>query len=39
MSPLRDRTAQLRLSLYDDDAVVFLNPIKEDVGTFMTIME
>jgi hypothetical protein len=39
LSPLRDRTTRLRLSLYADDAVVFLNPIKEDFDTFMTIME
>jgi hypothetical protein len=39
LTPLRDRTARLRLSLYSDDAVVFLNPIKEDVDTFMNIMK
>jgi hypothetical protein len=38
LTPLRDRTARLRLSLYADDAAVFLNPIKEDVDTFMSIM-
>jgi hypothetical protein len=38
LTPLRDRTTRLRLSLYADDAAVFLNPIKEDVDTFMSIM-
>jgi hypothetical protein len=27
------------MSLYVDDAVVFLNPIKEDVDTFINIMQ
>jgi hypothetical protein len=28
---LRDRMARLHLSMYADDAVVFLNPVKVDV--------
>jgi hypothetical protein len=39
LTPLRDQTARLRLSLYVDDVVVFLNPIKEYVDTLMTIMQ
>jgi hypothetical protein len=31
LSPLRDRTAKLRLSLYADGAVFFINPIKSEV--------
>jgi hypothetical protein len=36
---LRTATQKGLLSLYADDAVVFLNPIKDDVDTFMTIIE
>jgi hypothetical protein len=36
--PLRDRTTRLRLSLYADEAAVFINPIKEEVDTLMEIM-
>jgi hypothetical protein len=39
LSPLRDRMARLRLSLYADDAVVFINPIKADVDLTMSIMQ
>jgi hypothetical protein len=39
ITPLRHRMAQLRLSLYVDDAVVFLKPIKEDVDMLIAIME
>jgi hypothetical protein len=39
LTPLRDRTATLRLSLYADDIVVFLNLIKEDVNTLINIMQ
>jgi hypothetical protein len=38
LSPLRDRTARLRLSLYADDAAVFLNPVREEVDVLMEIM-
>jgi hypothetical protein len=34
LSPLRGREAKLRLSLYADDAMVFLNPVKEEVAFF-----
>jgi hypothetical protein len=39
LSPLRDRMAWLRLSLYADDAAVFVNPIKADVDLTMSIMQ
>jgi hypothetical protein len=39
MSPLRDRMARLRLSLYADDAAVFVNPTKANVDMIMQIME
>jgi hypothetical protein len=39
LSPLRDRTARLWLSLYADDAAVFVNPTKADVDVIMQIME
>jgi uncharacterized protein YheU (UPF0270 family) len=38
LSPLRDRTAQIRLSLYADNAVVFINPIKQEVDLIIDIM-
>jgi hypothetical protein len=38
LSPLRDRTAQIRLSLYADDAGVFINPIKQEVDLIIDIM-
>jgi hypothetical protein len=38
LSPLRDRMARLCLSLYEDDAVVFINPIKADADLTMSIM-
>jgi hypothetical protein len=31
--------ARLRLSLYGDDAAVFINPVKEEVEMLMTIMK
>ena len=40
LSTLRGRHARLRLSLYADDAVVFVNPInKEDVDMVVQIMQ
>jgi hypothetical protein len=36
--PLRDQMARLRLSLYADDVVVFINPVKADVEMVMQIM-
>jgi hypothetical protein len=38
LTPLWGRIARLRLSLYADDAVVFINPVKEDVDVLMEIM-
>jgi hypothetical protein len=39
LSPLQERNAKLRLSLYADDAVIFLNPIQSEVRTLFTILE
>jgi hypothetical protein len=39
ISPLRGRCAKLRLSLYADDAVIFPNPIKNDIQTLFAILE
>jgi hypothetical protein len=39
LSPLRDQMARLRLSLYVDDAAVFVNPVKADVDLIMRIMQ
>jgi hypothetical protein len=38
LTPLHDRTTRLRLSLYADDTVVFINPVREDVDVLMEIM-
>lgn len=38
LSPLRGRHAKLRLSLYADDAALFVNPCKGDVDLTMEIM-
>jgi hypothetical protein len=35
---LRDRAAQVRLSLYADDAALFMNLTKQDVDNTMKIM-
>lgn len=39
LSPLRGRQAKLRLSLYADDAVIFLNPVKEEVTALFRILD
>jgi hypothetical protein len=39
LSPLRGRYAKLRLSLYADDAVIFLNPVQGEVTTLFNILE
>ena len=39
LSPLRGRYANLRLSLYADDAVIFLNPVAEEVTALFGILE
>jgi hypothetical protein len=38
MSPLHLRVASLRTSFYADDAVIFLNPVKEEVGVVAEIL-
>jgi phosphotransferase system IIB component len=38
ITPRRDRATRLRLSLYADDAVIFINPVKEDFGMIMALM-
>jgi hypothetical protein len=38
LTPLGDRVARLRLSLYADDAMVFVNPVKSDVNMIMSIL-
>jgi ethanolamine ammonia-lyase large subunit len=38
LSPLQDRTARIGLSLYADDVVVFINPVKGEVDALMQIM-
>ena len=38
LSTLRGRHAKLRLSLYADDAVVFINPVKEELEMVIQIM-
>jgi hypothetical protein len=38
LTPLCDSIARLRLYLYADDVVVFINPIREDVDVLMEIM-
>jgi hypothetical protein len=39
ITPLRDHAARLRLLLYVDDAVIFVNPVKEDFGMIMALMQ
>jgi hypothetical protein len=39
LTPLKDLTASLRLSLYADDAAVFVNQVQADVDMLMTIMQ
>lgn len=38
LSKLKGRQARLRLSMYADDAVIFTNPIREDIKCMMDIM-
>jgi hypothetical protein len=38
LSPLRDRTARLRLSLYADDATLFIRPCRVEVDTVVEIL-
>lgn len=39
LSPLRGRHAKLRLSLYADDAVVFINSAQDEVRAFLIILQ
>ena len=39
LSPLRGREAKLRLSLYADDAVIFLNPVQEEVTVLFRFLD
>jgi hypothetical protein len=39
LSPLRGRNAKLRLSLYADDAIIFINPVQEKVSALFGILE
>jgi hypothetical protein len=39
LSPLRGRYAKLRLSLYADDTVIFLNPVQGEVAALFNILE
>ena len=39
LSPINNRAATLRTSLYADDAAIFLNPIKEEVCAVAYILE
>lgn len=39
LSPLRGRYAKLRLSLYADDVVIFLNPVQGEVTALFSILE
>lgn len=39
LSPLRGRNAKLRLSLYADDAVIFLNPVQSEVRALFRILD
>lgn len=38
LSKLKGRHASLRISMYADDAVIFMNPRKEDISCIMEIM-
>lgn len=37
--PLPDRCVKMRISLYADDAVLFANPIKQEINTLMDILQ
>ncbi|CAN6246948.1 unnamed protein product [Urochloa humidicola] len=39
LSPINDRAAKFRTSLYADDAAIFLNPVKEEVQTVSQILQ
>jgi len=39
LSPLAGRNANLRASLYADDAAIFLNPVKEEVQVAADLLQ
>lgn len=39
LEPINHNAAKIRVSLYADDAIVFLNPVKEDVQLVLEIFE
>lgn len=39
LTPLNLRSAKIRVSLYADDAAIFLNPVKEEVGVVSEILQ
>jgi hypothetical protein len=39
LSPLRDRVPRVYLSLYANNAVLFINPTKEDMRAVVDIMK
>jgi hypothetical protein len=39
VTPLQDRTTRLILSLYANDVVAFINPVRGDVDVLMEIMQ
>lgn len=38
LSPITNRVAKFRISLYADDVAIFLNPRREDVGNLIAIL-
>lgn len=39
LSPLSNRAARFRISLYADDAAIFINPIRNDVNNLISILK
>jgi mannosylglycoprotein endo-beta-mannosidase len=39
LSPLRGRHTKLRLSLYADDAIIFINPVHDEVNALFGVLE
>jgi hypothetical protein len=39
LTPINNRAAKLRMSMYADDAAIFLNPIKEDLQVVSEILD
>jgi hypothetical protein len=38
LTPIRDRVSRVHLSLYADDAALFVNPTRQDVDSVLEIM-